>query len=1194
MFTHLHVHTEYSLLDGISRITDLVEAAERHRMSSLAITDHGVLYGAVDFYSAAKNKGINPIIGCEMYEARNSRLVKDISEKKPFHLTVLAHNNTGYKNLLKLVSLAHLEGFYYRPRIDDALLEKYNEGLIILSGCPSSKIAKDITDGNLEKGKRRAGWLKEVFGDRFFMEIQQHDQIPDLHTINTNTIEISKSLNIPLVATNDSHYTVREHAHLQDIRICISTNSTISDTKRLKMEGDSFYLKSGEEMMELFKELPDAIANTQRIAERCDVVLPFGETHLPRYPVPDGIDVDEYLSKLCWEGLTRIHGTPTNQQKQRLEYELEVIKHTRFAHYFLVVWQIVSFARERHILFGVRGSAAASLALYCLGVTDVDPMEHHLVFERFLNLERKEMPDIDMDFQDDRRDEVLQHVTRQYGKDKVAQIITFGTLGPKAAIRDVGRARNVSYSDADRLARLIPFRAKSIQEAIDTVPEIQDLERSRDDIRELLRDAQGLEGIAHHVSTHAAGVVISADPLTEYVPLQRPTKADEDSELAMTQFAMDPIAKLGLLKMDFLGLTNLTILDKTLKAIEKTRGLKLSLKDISMTDLKTFDLLSSGNTTEVFQLESTGMQKYIKALRPSSVSDVAAMIALYRPGPMEQIPNFIAAKHGEIPVMSPHPSLDDILRDSYGIIVFQDQVLLILQTFAGYSLGEADIVRKAMGKKIPSLMAKERDRFIVGAKNKGFDSTLAEEIFDLIEPFAGYAFNKAHSVSYAQISYWTAYFKANYPLEYMASVLNSRAGHPDKISNAINECLRMGIKVLPPNINYSQIEFTIEDTDNGIQNIRFGLSAIKNLGATALTPIIQARKKTGRFTSLEEFARSSNCHALNRRGLESLIKAGAFDTFGPRKALLDISEQLVNISQQESNMRSTGQTSLFGNISTPVPSTFQINVGKEEVSLNEIIEWERELLGVTISSNPLSLIPKHSIPDQAITSRNQISSDLEGKQITILGQVTTLRERMTRDNRQFLSASIDLLGGYIEVVAWPHVFGQTRDFWQEGRLLLVSGKVKSRGPGLSIYCDTVSGFEGSGDSVPDQNSRPKYTKSTSAIKPSTPSSSRVGRGKDQPTVAIRIVEIAIENSDAVGSEADFLDNLVRSMLEFTGDDRVQLRIGTVGNPVLIEMPFTVKSCPELESKITEILGPDRMRVKCAQEKIPATNVDLAA
>ncbi len=1193
MFTHLHVHTEYSLLDGISRITDLMEAAESHNMSSLAITDHGVLYGAIDFYSAAKSRGINPIIGCEMYEARNSRLVKDSSEKRPFHLTVLAHNNTGYKNLLKLVSIAHMEDFYYRPRIDDALLEKYNEGLIILSGCPNSKISRDITDGNLLKAKQRAGWLKEVFGDRFFMEIQQHDQIPDLPTINTNTIEISKSLDIPLVATNDSHYTAREHAHLQDIRMCISTNSTILDSKRLKMEGDSFYLKSSEEMMELFKELPDAITNTQRIAERCEIVLPFGEIHLPRYPVPDGIDVDEYLSKLCWEGLTRIYGAPPDQHKQRLKYELEVIKQTRFAHYFLVVWQIVSYTREKQILFGVRGSAAASLALYCLGVTDVDPMEHRLVFERFLNLERKEMPDIDMDFQDDRRDEVLQHVTQQYGKDKVAQIITFGTLGPKAALRDVGRARNVNYGDVDRLARLIPFRAKSIQDAIDTVPEIQHLEQSRDDIRELLRDAQGLEGIAHHVSTHAAGVVISEDPLTEYVPLQRPTRAEEDSQVAMTQFAMDPIAKLGLLKMDFLGLTNLTILDKTLKVIEKTRGLKLSLKEISTTDDKTFDLLSSGNTTEVFQLESTGMQKHIKALRPSSVSDVAAMIALYRPGPMEQIPNFIAAKHGEIPVISPHSSLDDILNDSYGIIVFQDQVLLILQTFAGYSLGEADIVRKAMGKKIPSLMAKERDKFIAGATNKGFDSNLAEEIFNLIEPFAGYAFNKAHSVSYAQISYWTAYFKANYPLEYMASVLNSRSGHPDKISNAINECLRMEIKVLPPNINYSQIEFTIETTGNGIQNIRFGLSAIKNLGATALTPIIQAREKTGGFASLEEFARNSNCHGLNRRGLESLIKAGAFDTFGPRKALLDISEQLVNISQQESNMRSTGQTSLFGDISTPVASTLQINVGEGEVSLNEIIGWERELLGVTISSTPLSLIPKHLIPDQAITSRSQISSDLEGKQITVLGQVTTLSERMTRDNRQFLSASIDLLGGYIEVVAWPHVFDQTRASWGEGKLLLVTGKVKSRGPGFSIYCDTVSELEGSANSASDQNGRPKYTFSTSGTKPSTLQPTNGGREKYKPNVAVKIVELTITNSDAVGSEVDFLENLIRSILEFNGDDRVQLRINTVENPVLMEMPFTVKISPELESKITEILGPDRMRVKTAQEKISTINVDLA-
>jgi len=620
MFTHLHVHTEYSLLDGLSRIPQLVSQAKHHGMKSLAITDHGSMYGVIDFYSACKEQDINPIIGCEIYEAHGSRFTKDNSERKPAHLTVLAHNNTGYNNLIKLSTKSHLEGFYYRPRIDDELLQEHHEGLIILSGCPNAKIPKLISAGRMEDAINRAAWYKQIFPDRFYLEIQDHAHIPELPAINSGLISISKTLDLPIVATNDTHYTTKPEASFQDLRICISTNSTINDPTRLKMEDDSFYLKSTSEMADLFSELPLALKNTQAIAEMCETTIRFGEMHLPRFSLPQSTNADDYLAKICWDGLQRLYDSPTSHAKERLKYELEVIRQTHFANYFLVVWDIAFFAKQQSILMGVRGSAAASLALFCLGVTEIDPLAYNLVFERFLNLERKEMPDIDMDFQDDRRDEILNYVTKTYGHDKVAQIITFGTLGPKGAIRDVGRAMAMSYGDVDKLARMIPFKARTIAEAIKEVPTLKDIYDTDQTIHDLLENAKGLEGISHHVSTHAAGVVISEKPLTQYIPLQRPVKTGNGNEIWMTQYGMQNIAELGLLKMDLLGLTALTILDKTLKALKNNRGLNLQLSVIPLDDSRTFALLSSGLTNEVFQLESEECRGILKNLsRPPSM-----------------------------------------------------------------------------------------------------------------------------------------------------------------------------------------------------------------------------------------------------------------------------------------------------------------------------------------------------------------------------------------------------------------------------------------------------------------------------------------------------------------------------------------------------------------------------------------------
>ena len=703
LFTHLHVHTEFSLLDGLSRIRPLVQRAGELGMESLAITDHGGMYGAIDFYRAAREAGIKPIIGCEMYVAPDSRYDRNPADKSPYHMTVLAKDATGYKNLIKLVTRSHLEGFYYKPRVDRELLQERHEGLVVLSGCPSGEVPRLIAQGRMDEAKASALWYKELFDD-YYLEVMHHGGVPELDAINSGLVELHRELEIPVVATNDSHYVLREDAPLQDILICIHTNTNIKDPNRLRMEEDSYYPKSPGEMESLYGDLPEALTNTERIAEMCNLELDFSRLRLPEYAIPDGISADEYLEKLSREGLERRVGTVSADDLERLAYELEVIRQTQFANYFLVVWDIARFVRENDILLAVRGSAAASLVLYCLGVTDVNPLEYGLVFERFLHVERKELPDVDMDFQDDRREEVLNYVVSKYGRDHVAQIITFGTLGARASIRDVGRALAMPYAEVDRIARLVPLRLRvTLDAALDENPELRDIYDADEEVRRLVDTAKSVEGLVRHSSTHAAGVVISEEPLEEVVPLQDSNR-DDDQGAVMTQFTMDPIAALGLLKLDFLGLSNLTILARTRDLIANTQGLQISLAEIPLDDAATFDLLSRGETVGVFQMEGAGMTRYIKELKPSSLGDVAAMIALYRPGPMEHIGTFIDAKFGRTEPSYPDPAFEKILEETYGVAVYQEQVLHMVRTFAGYSLGEADNVRKAMGKKIPEII----------------------------------------------------------------------------------------------------------------------------------------------------------------------------------------------------------------------------------------------------------------------------------------------------------------------------------------------------------------------------------------------------------------------------------------------------------------------------------------------------------
>ena len=1201
MFTHLHLHTEYSLLDGLSRIRPLVQRARDLGMEALAITDHGGMYGVVEFYSACREVGIKPILGCELYVAPGSRLDKTPGDKNPYHLTVLARNNTGYRNLIQLVTSAHLEGFYYRPRVDRELLENHREGLVVLSGCPSAQVPRLLLDGRQEEAREAARWYQRTFDD-FYLEVQRHGNLPELDQLNPALLELGQELGIPLVATNDLHYIHQQDAPFQDILVCIHTNTNVQDEKRLKMSDDSYYLKSPQEMAELFSDLPGAVENTQRIAEKCNVELDFSSLHLPQYDPPAGETAEAYLARLCREGLVRRLGDqPPEEVSQRLEYELEVIRQTRFANYFLVVWDIAAFTRRRGILFGVRGSAAASLALYCLDVTDINPLEYRLVFERFLNLERKEMPDIDMDFQDDRRDEVIQYVTRKYGRDHVAQIITFGTLGAKAAIRDVGRALAMPYADVDRVARLVPFRLHiTLDEAIESTPELKEMYQEDATLRHLIDTARRLEGVVRHASTHAAGVVISQEPLAEYVPLQRPIKGD-DQGIAMTQFPMEPIAKLGLLKMDLLGLANLTILGRARDTVAQTQGVTIDLHQIPLDDQATFELLGSGETTGVFQLEGGGMRRHIKELKPTSLNDLAAMIALYRPGPMEHIETFIRAKHGRAPVRYPHPTLKEVLEETYGVIVYQDQVLLILQAFAGYSLGEADIVRKAMGKKIAELMAPERERFIQGAIQKEYSRELAKEIFDLIEPFAGYAFNKAHSVSYALIAYWTAYFKANYPVEYMTAVLNSHRGNADKTAAAAGECARLGIPILPPDVNHSDVAFSIEHSQDGTEAIRFGLAAIKNVGVSAVRPIVQARQEGGPFSSVDELCRRADLRGLNRRTLESLIKVGALDSLAPRGPLLASADRIVALSQKEAQLKASGQATMFDLFGQSVPTSLgglELRQG-EEVSAREKLAWEKELLGLYLSDNPISaLVLKGSA--NVILSRSQIDTSMKGQQVDIAGLVAGISKRTTREGKPFITVELQMIDGSIEVVVWPREYGRTEEMWQEGLPVVIVGKVREREDEVSIACDEARPYEMPTEEAPKQESHegppvrewndpedpadaalpapepaeaaPPGPRLLDAHGEAEPPPSEAGKKEEQVNGGRKLL-INLAETPRQAEDDMLLREVLQVLSDYPGSDSVDLVIASNGKKLRVEMPlFPTNYCAELHQHLAELLG----------------------
>ncbi len=1154
MFTHLHVHTEYSLLDGMCRIPQLITKAKELGMRSLAITDHGALYGVINFYATAIEAGIKPILGCEIYVAETTRHSRDISDKNPYHLTLLAKNEQGYHNLIQLVTKAHLEGFYYKPRVDKELLAEHSNGLIVLSGCAHGQLPRLILEGRTDQAIAEALWYKETFND-FYLEIQKHP-IPELEQINQGLLALSAKLNIPIVATNDVHYINKEDAPIHEILLCIQTNTSVYDEKRLKMAGDFFYLKSPEEMVTLFADLPQAIDNTMRIAEMCQVKFEFNTLHFPQMDLPEGKTADEYLAELCWQGAKQRYSQISPEIEQRLTYELEVIKKTNFAHYFLIVWDIISFARRQNILFGVRGSAAASLVLFCLGITDIDPLAHKLVFERFLNVERRELPDIDLDFQDDRRDEVINYVTQKYGSDRVAQIITFGTLGAKAAIRDVGRALGMPYSHVDRIARLIPTELGiTLDKALQSSQELQNSYQQDEVVKRLIDTARSLEGIARHVSTHAAGIVISKEPLTQYLPLQRASKGNQLTTV-MTQFSMEDVARLGLLKMDFLGLVNLTILAKAKEIIAQNRNITLDLSQLPLDDPKTFELLASGETGGVFQLESAGMRRYIKELKPTTFGDIAAMIALYRPGPMEHIPTFINAKHGIEPIHYVHPALKEILAETYGVIVYQEQVLLIVQALAGYSLGEADIFRKAMGKKIPEVMKKEKQNFITRAVKRGIPAELAEKIFTLIEPFAGYAFNKAHSVSYALVAYRTAYLKANYPVEYMTAFLNAYAHQPDKVRSAIAECRRLGISVLPPDINKSQANFIIEKQDDkDLPAIRFGLASIKNVGMTAIEPILSVRNQWGPFKSIEDFCQHADLRHMNRKVLESLIKAGAFDSLAKRGALLQAIDRILTLAQRYQHLRETGQISMFDFWGQSVPLPFpDLDLNGADLPLKDKLEAEKELLGVYFSEHPFASVAS-KMASKITALCGQIDAGMAGEGVIIAGVVTSVRHLYTRNRQTFAIATLEDLDGSIEVTLWPEIYKQTQELWQVGNILLVEGVVKLREEKVTVNCYRA---------YPYQNTKVTQIEEL-AVREET---------RRQRHLIIHFHQTGDEEIDITR-----LHQVMDILYNYPGQDPVRLTIINGEKKVNLDLTnVTIVCCTELVQQLTQLLGENNFKI----------------
>lgn len=1047
-FVHLHVHTEYSLLDGASRIDELVQTAKQLGMKALAITDHGAMHGVVPFYQACKKAGIKPIIGCEMYLTSGSlHERRPLKERKNYHLLLLAENDTGYRNLMRLSTEAHLQGFHYKPRIDKALLRQYRDGLIATSSCLAGEIPQAILDGNIAEAKRLVLEYLDIFGrDHFFFELQDH-QLPQQERVNQQLIAWAKELDIPLIATNDVHYTHKSDHEIHDCLLCIQTGSKLADESRLRFPTNEFYLKSAEEMSQLFPHVKEALANTVHLAERCQVELPLGERLLPKYPLPDGMDAGLYLKDLCYQGALDRYGELTPEVVERLDYELSVIDRMGFNDYFLVVWDFVRFAHEQGIAVGPgRGSAAGSLVSYVLFITDIDPLKYRLLFERFLNPERVNMPDIDIDFNYERREEVIRYVVDKYGHDRVAQIITFGTMAPRAAVRDVGRVMGLSYKEVDRAAKLIPGNpGMTLAKAFEQEPKLKQLMKEPK-YRKLLQTVAKIEGMPRHASTHAAGVVIASVPLTEYVPLQVGSEG-----IPLTQYPMEVLEQIGLLKADFLGLRNLTVIEKTREFVRRRQGKVGALHHSQLDDPATYNLLSRGETTGVFQMESPGMKRVLKELKPSHFEDIIAVLALYRPGPMDQIPRYIRAKHGLERVTYPHPDLEEILSNTYGIIVYQEQIMQIAAKMAGFSLGQADLLRRAVGKKKKELLQQQRNAFVEGCVRKGYDEETGHQIYDLIVRFADYGFNRSHSAAYGMLAYQTAYLKANFPVEFMAALMTSVIGNQGKLAEYIEEARRMGIEVYPPDVQTSEESFTVE---NGA--IRFGLAAIKNVGTLAIRELIQARQQ-GPFQDLLDLCTRVNVRLCNRRVLESLIECGACDSLPGNRAqnlfLLDevLERAAASRRQADKNQLSLGLPDVEGVSFKEMLQEAPVTPFTER----DRLERERDLLGLFLSGHPLDQF-RTVIQAHATHRLHDLAACHDHEQVTVGGWITHVKPIQTKKGEAMAFVQIEDRSGQCEVVVFPKAFRTCRAILQPEQPVLIQATVQVQEEGIKLIAQTVS------------------------------------------------------------------------------------------------------------------------------------------
>jgi DNA polymerase III subunit alpha len=1071
-FVHLHVHTQYSLLDGAIRLSDLLETVRSQQMPAVAITDHGNMFGALEFYQKCTKAGIKPIIGCEVYLAPKSRFDRQSEssggngdQDRNYHLLLLARDYDGYKNLMKLVSRAYLEGFYYKPRLDKQLLREFSGGLIGLSACLKGEIATFLLRRQEESARKAALEYAEILGDgNFYLELQANG-VPEQAVVNDGLIRIARETGLPLVATNDCHYLRRSDARAHEILLCIQTGKTVLDERRMRFHTDQLYFKSPDEMVREFAHVPEALANTLVIADRCQLDIELGTYHFPVFPLEGGETIEDCFARTAWDGLrkrleqfTRRRGSMDAAQRQsyedRLRYEIEVIQKVGFAAYFLIVADFINYAKNRGIPVGPgRGSAAGSLVAYAMAITDLDPIEHGLIFERFLNAERISMPDIDVDFCIHGREEVLHYVSEKYGKENVAQIITFGTMQPKAVVRDVGRALAMPYNEVDRIAKLIPATlGMTLKKAFELEPRLGELQRDNPQIQELFEVARVLEGLTRHASTHAAGVVLADKPIVEYMPLYR----GQDNEV-VTQYSMKFVERAGLIKFDFLGLRNLTVINNAVQMIQRNHGVELNMAELPLGDPDTYALLARADTMGVFQLESNGMRGYLERLRPETFADIVAMVALYRPGPLESgmVEHYINGKHGKIEITYDVEELRSILEPTNGVILYQEQVMNIASTLASYTLGEADILRKAMGKKDPTTMAAQRERFVRGAKQNGIEVAKANHIFDQMEKFAGYGFNKSHSAAYALIAYQTAYLKAHYPMEYMAALLNSFLNNTDQVVKYINECREKNLELLPPDVNASDKDFTVVEG-----KIRFGLGAVRNVGEAAIEVIIRSRDEQGPFHSFYDFVERVDSQKVNRRVLEQLIKCGAFDTLHPGRAqvfaALDAALERAQAAQRD---RQSGQVNMFANLR---PRKKQV----PDHQLADVPDWdgrqtllfEKESLGFYLSGHPLDSY-RSQIAALCTTDTQRITEKPDGSEVVMCGMLSTIKELTTKKGERMAFLSLEDKEGTREVVMFPEVFAQARDFLEGDEPRVVMGTVQQDDKGAKVLANRVLALE---------------------------------------------------------------------------------------------------------------------------------------